>query len=485
MLRARGTARRHLIPFTEFTFPSYAAAAHHHLIASRLEAVADGKCPRLIIAMPPRHGKSELASRRWPAWLLGRNPKMQVIAASYGADLARDFGREVRNLIRDESYQAVFPGVALAQDSSAANRWHTDAGGVYMAVGVGTATTGRGADVLIIDDPLKDRLEADSQLMRDRAWDWYRSVAYTRLMPGASVVMILTRWHEDDPAGRLLRDQEEGGDQWEVISLPAINEAGEALWPDRYPLETLKRIRGVIGKREWSALYQQKPAPDEGTFFLREWLKSYTKTPARDTLRVYGASDYAVTSGGGDYTVHIVVGVDPDWNMYVLDLWRGQTDSAVWIEVFCDLVTKWKPLEWAEETGQIRAGLGPFIDRRQIERKSYVYRRVFPTRGDKAIRAQSIRGRMAQHGLYVPANAEWAAEFERELMIFDAGMHDDQVDALGLIGQLLDHIAAGTKPKRDKPPVYPYMAIGEGRIRGTIPIRKMVENRMRQMERDE
>jgi predicted phage terminase large subunit-like protein len=166
-----------------------------------------------------------------------------------------------------------------------------------------------------------------------------------------------------------------------------------------------------------------------------------------ETLKVYGASDYAVTADGGDYTVHIVIGIDPQWRMYVLDLWRAQTSADKWIETFCDLVREWKPIGWAEEQGQIRAGVGPFLERRMRERQAYVARAQFPTRGDKAVRAQSIRGRMELDGLYVPMRAPWYADFRAELLSFPAGKHDDQVDALGLIGQVLDRMTAGALPK--------------------------------------
>ena len=173
--------------------------------------------------------------------------------------------------------------------------------------------------------------------------------------------------------------------------------------------------------------------------------------PARETLRIYGASDYAVTADGGDFTCHIVVGVDPERRMYVLDLWRQQASSDAWIEAFCDLVKLWKPMTWAEEQGQIKAGVGPFLDRRQRERQAYVHRQAFPTRGDKAVRAQSIRGRMALEGLYVPSAAPWVSAFRSELLSFPAGKHDDQVDTLGLIGQLLDTILPGQRPPEPKP----------------------------------
>lgn len=442
-------ASENLIAFTEYTNDTYTSAAHHRLIADKLEAVERGEIDRLAIFMPPRHGKSELASRRFPAWYLGRNPTRQIIAASYNSDLASDFGREVRNIVASPEYGAVFD-TRLREDSRAAERWNTEQGGAYVAAGVGTAVTGRGAHILLIDDPLKDREEADSEIRRQRVWEWYTSTAYTRLMPGGAVILIQTRWHEDDLAGRLLNQP--GGDTWEVLELPALDKAGKALWPEWYNAEALGRIRAAIGPREWSALYQQSPAPDDGDYFKVDWLKPYDKAPDRKTLRIYGGSDYAVTADGGDYTVHVVVGLDPEGRMYLLDLWRKQASADEWIEAFCDLVKAWKPIGWAEETGQIRAGVGPFLDRRQRERNAFVAREQFPTRGDKAVRAQSIRGRMALEGLYVPHSAPWYPALRSELLSFPAGKHDDQVDALGLVGQLLDHMAHGEKPtEREKP----------------------------------
>lgn len=452
-LLRRQDATSSLIAFTEYTNPGYAAAAHHKRIAEKLEAVERGEIDRLAIFMPPRHGKSELASRRFPAWYLGRNPDRQIIAASYNSDLASDFGREVRNIVASPEYGAVFD-TRLREDSRAAERWNTDQGGAYVAAGVGTAVTGRGAHVLLIDDPLKDREEADSEIRRQRVWDWYTSTAYTRLMPGGAVIVIQTRWHEDDLAGRLLAAT--GGDKWDVLDLPALDDNGKALWPEWYDEKTLARIRSAIQPRDWSALYQQRPAPEEGDYFKTEWLRPYTNEPARDTLRIYGGSDYAVTADGGDYTVHAVVGVDPEGRMYLLDLWRKQAPSDEWVEAFCDLALRWKPMSWAEETGQIKSGVGPFLERRMRERKAYTVRDQFPTRGDKAIRAQSMRALMAMNGLYVPINAPWYPAFRAELLSFPAGKHDDQVDAIGLVGQLLDKMLSGqaarptTPPKRDR-----------------------------------
>lgn len=400
-----------------------------------------------MINMPPRHGKSELASRRFPAWFLGRHPDKSIIAASYNSDLATDFGRQVRNIVASREYGALFAS-RLAEDSRAANRWNTEAGGSYVAAGVGTAITGRGAHVLLIDDPLKDREEADSEVQRNKVWDWYTSTAYTRLAPGGRIIVIQTRWHEDDLSGRLLSEQGKGGDQWTVLDLPAITSDGQALWPDFYPLESLERIRKVLPARDWSALYQQRPTPEEGAYYKRDWFRYYDTKPAQ--LRIYGASDYAVTEGDGDYTVHIVVGVDPQDNIYVLDLWRGQTTSDVWVQQWLDLVKDHKPLMWVEEQGQIIKSIGPFLDRRMREEKVYCRREQVSSASDKPTRSRSIQARTSMGKVYLPSKATWLAAFEAELLTFPAGKHDDQVDAYGLIGRMIDELIPASKPV-DKP----------------------------------
>jgi predicted phage terminase large subunit-like protein len=445
-LLRRKDAAEELIAFTEYTFPRYRTAEHHRVIAGQLERVEKGEIDRLMLLVPPRHGKSELASIRLPAWFLGRQPHKQFLSVSATEGLASDFGRAVRNTIAGPEYQAIFD-TKLAEDSQAKGKWHTSAGGIYYSLGIGGSVLGRGGDCILVDDPYASMADALSELTRKNVWDWYTGTAYNRLMPGGSIVVINHRMHEDDLCGRLLAQQAAGGDRWEVVELPAISESGEALWPDAYPLEALERIRKNSQARFWSALYQQRPAPEEGDYFKSEWLRPYEKVPALETLRVYGGSDYAVTMDGGDFTVHAVVGVDPEGRMYLLDLWRKQTASDEWIEAFCDLVKAWKPMGWAEEQGQIRSGVGPFLDKRQRERKAYVSREQFPTRGDKAVRAQSIRGRMALEGLYVPMGAECYPGLRSELLSFPAGKHDDQVDALGLVGQLLDQMQSGLKPK--------------------------------------
>lgn len=453
-LLRRTDAAESLIAFTEYTFSRYRTAPHHRLIAEHLERVERGEIDRLMLLVPPRHGKSELASKRFPAWYLGRHPEKQFISVSATADLAGDFGRDVRNIIAGPEYRSVFD-TKLAEDSQAKGKWHTSAGGVYYAIGIDGSVLGRGGDVVLIDDPYASMKEAMSELERKNVWDWYSGTMYNRLQPGGAIIVINHRMHEDDLSGRLLAQQAAGGDEWTVVKLPAISEDGEALWPDAYPLETLHRIQRNTLARDFEALYQQNPTPEEGDYFKAEWLKPYDKPPARETLRIYGGSDYAVTADGGDFTVHAVVGMDPEGRLYLLDLWRKQTASDEWIEAFCDLVKQWKPIGWAEEQGQIKAGVGPFLDRRQRERSAFVARQTFPTRGDKAVRAQSIRGRMALSGLYAPTTAPWYPALRSELLSFPAGKHDDQVDALGLIGQLLDVMTPGEHPPKPEKPANP------------------------------
>ena len=420
-------ARRSLLSFTEYTLPQYRRAAHHHLIADKLEAVERGDIDRLMIFMPPRHGKSELASKRFPAWCLGRNPQRQIIAASYNSDLASDFGRNVRNIVASPEFGQVFHDVTLAPDSQAANRMNTNRGGTYVAAGVGTAVTGRGADIALIDDPFKDREEADSERRRETVWDWYRSTLYTRLMPGGAIVLIQTRWHEDDLAGRLLEHE---GDQWDVLELPALHPERGALWPEWYDEAALLRIKDTIGPREWSALYQQQPQPDEGTFFQRDWFGFWNKLPP---CRYYGSSDYAVTDGGGDYTVHTVWGIDPKGDVYRVAQWKGQTASDEWIEQKLDLIAKWKPLCWFGEGGVIQKAVEPMLKRRMRERNVHCRLEWLSSVHDKPTRARSFQAMAATGRVFFEQGADLS-----EFLVFPAGKHDDEVDTASLIGRAID-----------------------------------------------
>ena len=429
-------------------------ARHHQLLLDNLAAIERGDIDRLMVLMPPGSAKSTYVSTLFPPWYLARHPDHAIVAASHTAELAERFGRRVRNIVNEHSATL---GLELAADIQAANQWETTQAGEYFAVGVLGAVTGRRADIVICDDPVKSRAEADSETVRERVWEWRKADLLTRLKPGAKIVLVMTRWHEYDLGGRLLAEMDAGGRRWEVLRLPMEAEAddplgrapGDPLWPEWFTDDM--RADAKRDARTWSALYQQRPAPDTGTYFDRDWLRPTNSIPRREDMRIYGASDYAVTANDGDWTVHVIIGVDPDGRLWLLDLWRNQTASDQWIESFCDLVRQWRPIGWAEERGQIKAGVGPFLDRRMRERGAFVARRPFPTRGDKAVRAQSIRGRIALDGLHYLASAPWRAEFEAELMSFPVGRHDDQVDALGLVGQLLDIMVPGEVPKVEEP----------------------------------
>jgi len=463
-LLQRERAKSGLLDFVTYTMPSYKVGEHHKFISDALERIAERKIRRLLIQAPPRHGKSQLATIHFPAWYLGKYPDRQIITAAYNANFARDFGRSVRNLINEPAYQNVFP-VNLAADAKAANRWHTDQGGAYLAAGVGTGITGRGAHLIVVDDPIRSRVDADSKLIRDQLWGWYRSVLYTRQMPDACIVVIQTRWHDDDLVGRLLQDMETGGEEWELIDLPAFamhNDSlgrayGDPLWPDWYPTNVLEQTRKALtstdGPREWSALYQQRPITEEGAFFQKEWFRPYNhkelmtrhRGNKEQYLQIYASSDYAVSSGGGDYTVHLIVGVDPNDDIYLLDLWRGQTESDEWVEQALRLMREWSPLQWAEEAGQIEKSVGPFLTKRMREEGIYCFRKAYSSASDKSTRARAIQARMSMGKLYIPEDALWADSFLYEASRFPAGTNDDQVDALALIGRILDQMTTGTQ----------------------------------------
>jgi len=411
-----------------------------------LERVEKGEIDRLMLLVPPRHGKSELASRRFPAWFLGRHPHKQFISCSASVSLAEDFGRDVRNLVSGEEYAQIFD-TRLAEDSAARGRWNTQQGGSYYAVGIGGAIMGRGAHVLLIDDPFGDMASARSEVARKAVWDWFTGTAYNRLEDKGAIVVINHRMHEADLSGLLLEQQAAGGDRWEVVELKALSDDGKALWPEKYPVAALERIRRNTTPSDWSALYQQNPIPDEGTLFKAEWLRTCDRLPDRAILSVYGGSDFAVTPDGGDYTVHIVIGVDPHDNLYVLDHWRKQTSPHEWVEAWCDLVKRWRPTFWAFEKGALVNAVGPYLKQRARERKTWTAMEEFPTRHSKHVRAQSIAGRMGMVGLHIPRNAAWSAELRAELLSFPAGKHDDQVDALALVGQLLENVLPGREPK--------------------------------------
>jgi predicted phage terminase large subunit-like protein len=407
-----------------------------------------------MVFMPPGSAKSTYGSILFPAWYLGHFPGRSVLAASHTTELAERFGRRVRNLVSDVSFQGLFD-TSLAGDSQAAGRWSTSAGGEYYAAGVGSAILGYRADLGIIDDPVAGREAADSETDREKIWEWFKSDFYTRLKPGAAIVLIMQRWHEDDLAGRLLADSERGGDKWEVLRLPMEaeqddalgREPGELLWPEWFTEDM--RTQAKRDLRNWTALYQQQPVPDTGDFFRREWFHRYEKLPKG--LRFYGCSDYAVTDRGGDYTEHGVFGIDPEENIYVVDWWSGQTAADVWIDAQLDLIARHKPLLWVGEAGPIRRAIEPFLTKRSRERKVYCRFEWLASITDKPTRARAFQARASMGNVYLPVGTQ-GDELLSQLLRFPAGAVDDKVDVCSLIGRALDQTKGGIVPKtKDEP----------------------------------
>lgn len=433
-LLARRRARGSLIDFTRYTFPKFQPGSHHLEIAQALESVERGECDRLMIFAPPRHTKSELASRRFPAWYLGRHPDRQVITTTYAGEFAQDFGRDVREIVQSHEYSRLFEDVTLAADSAARGRWHTNHGGVYFAVGVGGPITGRGAHLALIDDPVKNRQEAESELIREQVWHWYTSTLRTRLMPGGSIVLVCTRWHEDDLAGRLLDRMKHGGEQWKVVSLPAVNDAGEALWPEWYPLSELDRLKSTIGPRDWLSLYQQTPTAESGTYFKREWFRRYTEAPTN--VNCYVTGDFAVSDGQGDYTELAVWGVDPQDKVYALDWWAGRKTADVWVDRLLHFCDKYKALRFIGEMGPIRRAIEPLLDKRMRECGIFATCEWLPTNAEKTAQARSFQGLSSLGRIYWP-HVEWAERVIDQCLRFPGGRFDDAVDACSIFGRFI------------------------------------------------
>lgn len=467
-------ARSHLITFARLMKPApdspqdpdlslYHDAPHHRLIADKLERVAAGEIKRLIINCPPRAGKSELASKLFPAWYAGKYPHKSLILATYNERFSYDFGRAVRNFIRLPGYAQVFPKAAIKRGAAAANRIEMTDGGLLVFTGIGGSITGRGGDLLLIDDPIKDREQADSALARDKAWDWWLQVFKTRTMDeNAAIIIVTTRWSPDDIVGRLTDptnsyyDEEEAA-QWEIIDLPSLafeddplgRKPGEPLWPERFGRDYLEGLRRA-DPRGFSALHQCRPAPEEGVHFKAEWVKTYKPADLPKNLRYYLSVDFAVSAESNrDKTCIMPVGVDEDGGIWVLpDVWWRAGTSDVVVEAFINAIDKHQPqMVWGEK-GQIAKSLGPFIRKRMQERRIYATIDEQHPTADKVARAQAIQGRMASGGVYFPIYAPWWAAAKDQILKFPQSTHDDFVDALALIGLGLMKLASPRGARR-------------------------------------
>jgi predicted phage terminase large subunit-like protein len=475
-------SREKFMSFVKFTSPDpedpndvnrskYKNARHHDAIARVIEEVIAGNIPFLILTMPPRHGKSELVSRRLPAWLIGRFPDKHGIVATYSDDFAAEFGKEVRTIIKMPQFRQVFPGIDLMRGGAASDKLQTTKGGQWSFVGRGGGLTGRGGHILILDDLIKDDKEAQSQAIRDQAWNWFTKVAMSRRMGKKLVIMTFTRWHSDDPIGRLTDPENpnyrrELAEKIKIINLPAIAEEddplgrkpGEPLWPDgpdRFDLDFL-REQQMLDPLGFEALYQQRPSLLDGDLFKRENIKFYRRDMLPDSLRIYGASDHAVATGQrNDFTVLLKIGIDAQSNIYLLECFWQKAKTDVVVEALLDMATGDKaPLLWFAEKGHISKSIGPFLKTRMQERNAWLNIREITPVGDKGQRAQSITGRVAMGKLFFPVDAHWTEKAINQMMAFPNGTHDDFVDTLSLVGLGLQSQFApsGISGKKDKPP---------------------------------
>lgn len=403
-----------------------------------------------MLFVPPRYGKSELASRRLPPFIYGRDPDAEVIAASYSAELSSSINRDVQRIIDSPEYHELFPETTL---SRSANSLTTATGhymrnndifeivgreGVYKSAGVGGGITGRGFKYGIIDDPYKNRKEAESKTTRNAVWDWYTSTFSTRKEKGAKILLILTRWHEDDLAGRLLKlaKDDPNADQWEVVSFPAIatgelhpadpREEGEPLWPEKFDLEDLKRTKASIGSYEWSALYQQKPSPAGGSIFKRHWFQYYTERPSYFDQILTSWDCTFKDNESSDYVAGQVWG-RVGANYYLLDQYRDRMDFPTTIRSVVSLKNKW-PRSY-EILVEDKAN-GPAV----ISTLQNKISGIIPVNpeGGKVVRAQAVTAAVESGNVFLPdpSVAPWVGDFVEEAVSFPKGLNDDQVDAM-------------------------------------------------------
>ena len=406
---------------------------HLLFLNRKLVDVAAGRIKRLIVSMPPRHGKSELVSRYFPAWYLGSFPNKRIILASYEADFAASWGRKARDLL--EEHGPFLFGVTVSKASSAASRWDIEGreGGMATA-GVRGPITGKGANIAIIDDPVKNDQEALSQTYRDATWDWYRATFSTRIQEDGAIILVMTRWHEDDLAGRLLKAQEEGGDKWEVVNLPALAEdddmlgrqPGEPLCPQLFTKETLEKTKVRLGSFWWNALYQQRPSPAEGGIFKRNWWQYYRRVPDRFDEIIQSWDMTFKDTKTADFVVGQVWG-RKGANKYLLDQVRDRMDFPATIQAVRTLSAKW-PLARAKLVEDKANGPAVIAT---LKREISGLIPVEP-QGSKESRAWAVSPEVESGNVYLPdpSIAPWVHDFVEECAAFPNGANDDQVDAM-------------------------------------------------------
>jgi len=432
---------------------------HHDQIVDALMRVVRRQTLRLVINVPPRYSKTELVVILFIAWCLAKWPPARFIHLSYSDDLALDNSSRVREIILCAEFQALWP-LALKKDSDSKKKWYTEQRGGVYAASTGGPVTGFGAGLprlkkgefggaIIYDDPIKPE-DAESDVKRALINRRFNSTFKSRRNSNTTPeIMIMQRVHDDDPTGFVLRGGR--GDDWEHLCLKALSDEGKPLWPEKHDYDALIEMQKA-DKYVFSAQYQQNPVPDDGEYFLRDKARWYDKKPQH--LNVYGASDYAVTEGGGDFTEHGVFGVDPDDNIYILDWWSGQEKADVWIETQLDMVDEHDPLLWGGETGPIKSSIEPWLERRMRERRSYVALRwVSHSVRNKEGNARSFQALWEQGRVYLPKGEPWALALLEQLTRFPKGRFDDKVDVCSIFARMIAEVWKAHKPKEGARPL--------------------------------
>lgn len=455
-------AKKSLIDYAILLQKNYVPNWHHELIAEKLQEVADHKIRKLMIFMPPRHGKSELASIKFPAWYLGRHPEKRVMSCSHTAQLAEEFGRNTRNTVDNEVHGMIFPDSKLQRGSKAVDNWKVSERGGYIGTGIGGSITGKGADILIVDDPLKDAEEAESPLIRKKIYDWYTSTAYTRLEKNGAVIIIMTRWHDDDLAGRLLEQEGERGyikdkktnkwikfdgenglnsefGKWTVLKFPAIAEKdehfrrrGEPLWPGKYDLEALEDKKASVGLKVWGAEYQQDPVNEEGAEFKKEWFKIWTQLPKN--VKYVTTVDLAIgQKESADDTVVMTTCIDVHENIYIVEYKNWHATPTDTINEIYRQQKLYNSIVGIESVGY-QAALLHYIQLEGRKRGKYLQVEAIRTNTNKEAK---IRGLIPYYNNGLLFHANGMQELEEQLKRFPSGKHDDIIDALAMSLQLL------------------------------------------------
>ena len=419
-------------------WPGFIGGKHHEIMADAFEQVAKGELKRLIINMPPRHTKSEFASYLFPAWFLGMYPEKKVIQTAHTAELAVGFGRKVRNLIQNEDFQKVFSGVNLSADSKAAGRWNTNKRGDYFAIGVGGAVTGKGADILIIDDPHSEQDAATGAYnpeVFDKVYEWYTSGPRQRLQPGGAIIIVMTRWSKRDLTGQILKNsiQRDGSAEWKLIELPAILDSGKALWPEFWNIEELKSLKAELPVAKWSAQYQQDPTSEEGALIKREWWKEWKQEEPPPCEAIIQSWDTAfLKTQRADYSACTTWGVfyHPDdtgkdrANLILLHAFKEKYEFPELKKAAHEAYWEWEPDQMIVEA---KAAGSPLIF--ELRAMGIPVTEFTPSRGqDKIARVNAITDLFASGVIWSPSK-RWAEEVIEECAAFPSGDHDDLVDS--------------------------------------------------------